>query len=309
MPYFVRFSEPIVSDIAHDVFIECSGAGDCDRDSGNCNCHDGYEGAACERFVCPKIEAGVCSRNGRCVSMRRLALSHKDESTLEPVPVAYGSKQYDPDTWDADRIFGCMADEYGYVEDIHNISTFVGPNLDELNCPVSFDSRLSYPLKIGTDNNTVSNETQRLNCDATGGSFTLTFRGSTSESILYSATLQDLKDAIEGMASIGTVEIFPSPITDTITTVCSATPTLIDITFTSELGDLPEFIPDNSNLSSGNVDISTIEDGRGQLFECSGRGDCDRSTGTCNCWPYRTSSDGFGLYQGRVGDCAYSVIY
>lgn len=303
------FSEPIVDNIAHDVFVECSNAGRCDRDSGNCQCGDGYEGAACERLTCPLLGAGKCSGNGRCVSMRRLALSHKNAESLEPEEVIYGSKYRDPVTWDADRIFGCMADEYGYIEDIHNISAFVGPNLDQLNCPFSFDARLSYPLQIGTKNNTVTNETQGIRCNATGGTFTLSFRGATTEAISFDASLQEFKDSLVALSTIGTVEIFPDPETNFSTTVCAAIAPDIEIIFTSELGDLPKLIPDDTNLISGTVYVVTVEDGSGDLFECSGRGDCDRTTGECTCWPYRTSSDGFGTYQGRIGDCAFNVIY
>lgn len=37
------FAEPVVDNIAHDSFVECSNAGKCDRDSGNCACHEGFE--------------------------------------------------------------------------------------------------------------------------------------------------------------------------------------------------------------------------------------------------------------------------
>lgn len=245
----------------------------------------------------------------RCVSMRRLALSHKDPDTLEPDPVVYGSSYYDPDTWDADRIFGCMADEYGYVEDIHNITTYVGPNLEYLQCPVSFDARLSYPLHIGTTNNTVSNETQQLRCDSTGGYFTISFRGVSSGRIYYNASLQEFHDSLVAISTIGTVELFPSPADDTSSTICDGSGSWVNITFTSELGNLPELVPDVTNLSSGTIEVVTIEDGAGELFECSGRGDCDKTTGECKCWPYRTSSDGFGEYQGRRGDCAFNILY
>ena len=62
-----RFSEPVVDGVAHDVMVECSNMGVCDRLRGVCNCADGYEGGACERLSCP-VSTGTgapCHGNGR----------------------------------------------------------------------------------------------------------------------------------------------------------------------------------------------------------------------------------------------------
>jgi len=37
------FAEPVVDNIAHDVEVECSNAGRCNRDTGTCTCDTGYE--------------------------------------------------------------------------------------------------------------------------------------------------------------------------------------------------------------------------------------------------------------------------
>jgi hypothetical protein len=38
-----RFGEPFVDNIAHDTLVECSNAGICDRETGNCICEKGFE--------------------------------------------------------------------------------------------------------------------------------------------------------------------------------------------------------------------------------------------------------------------------
>merc|ERR1719353_111490 len=48
----------------HKDFVECSDADMCDRSSGACECFPGFEGAACQRTVCPN----ACSGHGQCQS-------------------------------------------------------------------------------------------------------------------------------------------------------------------------------------------------------------------------------------------------
>jgi hypothetical protein len=38
-----RFSEAYVDDIAHDIEVECSNVGKCNRLTGECECQYGYE--------------------------------------------------------------------------------------------------------------------------------------------------------------------------------------------------------------------------------------------------------------------------
>jgi len=88
----VRFA-----DTAH-YYAECSNKGLCDRDSGECECFEGYEGSACQRASCPN----QCSGHGTCESIRELA--EKDHGNIYEL-------------WDRDATYGCDCDPGYYGAD------------------------------------------------------------------------------------------------------------------------------------------------------------------------------------------------
>ena len=72
-------------------FVECSNMGDCNRNSGLCNCFNGRDGVACERTTCPL----GCSGNGICYTQKQLA--------------AEVGRVYET-PWDANKMVACMCD-------------------------------------------------------------------------------------------------------------------------------------------------------------------------------------------------------
>lgn len=87
-------------------YAECSNAGICNRTSGECNCYDMFDGAACSRMKCPGTvidddgnETYVeCSGHGVCNNMRQLARYEAND---------------DYKLWDRYKIQGCSCDK-GY---------------------------------------------------------------------------------------------------------------------------------------------------------------------------------------------------
>jgi len=79
------FDEPSANNIAHSL-SECSNAGRCNRKSGVCECHLGFEGEACERMSCPgkTLPIGVCSGHGRCLSPAVRAKLAQTNGVLTP---------------------------------------------------------------------------------------------------------------------------------------------------------------------------------------------------------------------------------
>ncbi|KAE9346734.1 hypothetical protein PR003_g7286 [Phytophthora rubi] len=128
-------SIPTDATTAHDVLVECSGKGVCDRSSGACTCFPGFEGAACQRMGCPND----CSDRGTCMSMSEMAAA-KNALPISP-PTTYGGGQFSS-TWDADRIFGCVCDSawaVGTASGELQATEYFGADCSKQHCPTGND--------------------------------------------------------------------------------------------------------------------------------------------------------------------------
>jgi len=101
----------ILPQSAH-YYMECSNKGTCDRDTGLCECFDGYDGVACQRASCPGYPAS-CSGHGVCKSAAQLASA--DAGNVYKL-------------WNKDATMGCECDA-GYF----------GPDCSQRNCKVGVD--------------------------------------------------------------------------------------------------------------------------------------------------------------------------
>lgn len=110
---------PTAENVAHLTRSECSDMGTCDRVSGECDCVDGFEGAACDRMSCPGSSSGTaaaasdgdgsyaasdtaCSGHGQCVTMAMLAEA-TDENGVA-TDYTYGATPNNALTWDHDMV-------------------------------------------------------------------------------------------------------------------------------------------------------------------------------------------------------------
>ena len=136
--------------------------------------------------------------------------------------------------------------------------------------------------------------------DGFGGTFTLTFRSHTTAAINFDATNIEVKDALELLLPIDTVDVAFS----TGAAACSGAGVGIAITFKSELGDLPDMTAGVASLQGGAGTVSIAETTKGtkENLACSDRGICDELTGVCKCFKGYSTSDGDGN-EGRRGDC------
>jgi hypothetical protein len=308
------FQEPILTDHAHDLLVECSNMGICDRSTGLCECRSGFEGNACERMTCSSSNSDLpCSGRGRCLSLRRLAAAHRnyEYSVSVAQPVSYGTQPGSALTWDADRIYGCSPDLYGYYEGTSNITSYTGAALDRRDCPLAFNHRLLNKLYSNGSGSPISNFTQvravqRITCRAREGFFRILFRGVASVQMSYNVTAEELGQALSAVTTVGSVSAENSAGSDAA--LCSPSDTrYTDVTFLAALGKLPLLSVTSSSLYGG-MDVTIVQEGTDGLVECGGYGNCDSATGDCHCWPRQASSNGLGG-QGQQGDCGFNLIF
>lgn len=251
--------------------VQCSNAGICDLATGLCKCRLGFEGAACERMECPSD----CSGHGNCLTMRQAS---PDEEYSE---------------WDADRIQHCVCHSEGYWNGtLQNLSDWTGYDCSKRTCPTG--DVAEYPT---TTNGTVKSfEVQRLTCSGRGN-FSLTFRKATTKHMSHGDLADTLYQNLLTLDTVGSLRV--SPLNSTLCNNAS-----IDITFTSELGDLPLMTATTTHFQ-GTLSVDEVVKGTKQDEVCSLHGICDEAKGECVCFDNYLSSDGDGNF-GLRNDCGHA---
>jgi hypothetical protein len=165
---------------------------------------------------------------------------------------------------------------------------------------VSITATAPIPMSFRT-------EVQTVTCRATSGSFSFIFRGESTELLNpLTCTVANLREALQGLTVIGEVDVSVVAGTDA-SLICRNIGVQSAVIFLTELGEVPLLIVSGS--ASSQITITrTRKAAPHALYECGGRGSCDRSVGQCVCWNYWGSSDGFGG-PGTLGDCGHTLIY
>jgi len=315
--------KPFKNETAHRKFVECGGFGHCDRLTGSCVCREGYTGAACERMKCPlalstnadgsRVQV-ACSGHGQCRSLNEAASfrpyneHNRAEAFDGTVRLNGKSKDYKlgrQDWDDGDRIQGCVCDEGWEGNDCSLRSCLVGDD----------------PL---TTNQT--NDQQLVECACASGvpcegTFRLKFRGQSTKPIPFNATAEYLAHFLELLPTISAGGIRARNVEHPGAVLCSRDGEATRVTFTKELGALPQLdvVAADPSLevtvaAGGNSSyffpwISSVRGSKEEL-KCSGRGTCDRRNllgdghGVCTCYEAFSASDGSGK-SGNIPDCGY----
>jgi hypothetical protein len=140
------------------------------------------------------------------------------------------------------------------------------------------------------------NEIQSISCQASSGTFTLSYKKKTTAPIPFdTATSSELTSYLEALPTIGfggvSVQMGSS-------SVCEpGAGGVFEVTFLKDFGTLPSLVPDATNLGGGaNVylAVSVLVQGSKENAQCSNRGICDTNSGVCACSTNFYTSDGYG---------------
>lgn len=292
------------SDKGH-ALAECSNMGECERNSGLCDCREGFGGNACEKLLCPvnRNDGSYCSGHGSCLPLWRAA---QEVTDAHPHGLSYGAAtQQSPATWDSRRIHMCHCDSRdgtrpadGPVEWVSGVYTanddfvggWTGYDCSQRRCPFGDDPRTDSDVS----------EIQMVRC-STQESFTVTFRGDTSRPISANASADTVKWALENMTTLQEVRVAISPGEVACQHRWDGSAWRHDasgfnVTFVSQVGDVPLL----STSPSSNV-TETVK-GTKENLECGRQGYCDPVEGLCRCLKGFVGSDGDGN-PGRRRDC------
>ncbi|KAA0165806.1 hypothetical protein FNF31_01783 [Cafeteria roenbergensis] len=305
------------TDRVHDVQTECSSSGECNRNTGECECLPLFDGFACQYLKC----ASDCSGHGRCMSMREAAAEVNGFSLLRKV-------LYD-EPWDADVLRGCVCDP-----------EWEGYDCSQRRCPRGDD-----PLTAGQ-----SDEVQLLSCscpnDECVGDMTLSFYGQASPRINATSVLsvaaeqpdtlasglargESVEAKLETIRPLDGVLVEPNATDGPIgwhgsAPLCAPASqggAVSRITFNEHGGDVPALEVTSAVFGRDNVtgalvaaNVTLMHDGQGgsvrgstEYEVCSGRGVCDHLLGDCLCFDNYFASDGDGQ-PGSRADCGFASV-
>ncbi len=126
-----------------------------------------------------------CNGQGRCMSMSELAKWANNNG--DATAFTYGKDPNNPLTCDGGKIFGCLCDK-GFTG--YDCSLRVCPAGDD---PGTYDDH---------------NEVQLLQCSATDGYFSLTFRQQQTPPIFPNTTALELKHLLESLTSLSKLSVY-----------------------------------------------------------------------------------------------------
>lgn len=284
-------------------YTECSSKGSCDRSTGQCACFDGYEGRGCRRQAC----ANSCSGHGRCVSNNQVNSLYS--------PSVNHPNEHESQYWDYQKARQCSCDRGWEGNDC---SSRICPKGDD---PLTDCNNIADETQV-SDVQILNFATHTASGYFTL-TFTDMFNGNYTTTPIFLQHAPGAANLLKAAAEIeGALEALPNFAVPNVTVTKGSANDAHQyyVTFvddgnagdqhllkcskaTSPAGN-EAFVYNNANMQPrfAELSVATDLDGaactaahddvanfgaghtRKEHTECSQRGQCDGSTGTCTCY-------------------------
>lgn len=283
-------------------YVECSNKGFCNRESGLCECFEGYEGSSCQRTTCPSD----CSGHGVCRTVEEIAAGSLNKKLVDrgqSFDIWSGVEtSFTYNLWDGDKNQACVCD-FGYS----------GFDCSMRECPRG-DDPMTHRAK-DCNGYACANERQIMTVDTTGfsnggsGFMSLNFTDWTGQTWatnqvqigLPGVSIADAGSYPINSAATSTamwkqeLEGIPNGVFENVRVETNVAANVYSVTFTfyDNSGNLPLLV---ANVHEGThpatdsafatTDITITEDraGNKEQSTCSNRGICDYESGICKCF-------------------------
>lgn len=278
-------------------YAECSNRGICNRETGECQCFDGYEGKACHRTTCPND----CSGHGTCEYIEDMYFGAtwndytKQGFNSDPKTFPYRN-------WDNRKIRGCVCDAtYGDVDCSKRL------------CPAGTDvlavrDSLLVSLKYQVQELRFSAADYRS--DLKSKTFALTFKSQLNETFTTIPIVFDTTDLNDFVHDIQLALLnLPNRVIDGVSVAASTVggdfqgQVIVNVTFTGNSVQGPQHllvVEDyecgagctprldgllvETRLGKKSSNVTSVRLADNNSYECGRRGKCDYSTGLCQCF-------------------------
>lgn len=274
-------------------YAECSNKGICNRETGECECFEGYEGKGCQRTACPND----CSGHGTCEYIQSLGYANSPFNGDFRGQFVQDVQTFTYKKWDYQKSRACVCDpEYGDVDCSKRL------------CPYGND------MMDARDDRTVALKYQVQNLwfvhdedidDLDGQTFALTFKSKLNETFTTTPIVFHPSDAdtAKFVASIQDALLrLPNRVIDGIEVHgerVNGESFYVNITFIGDYvqghqnllvvedylcgdGCTPKI--DGLDLRIFQQNITEAREADYNSYECGRRGKCDYDTGLCQCF-------------------------
>lgn len=276
-------------------YAECAGRGICDREIGECQCFDGYEGKGCQRTTCPND----CSGHGTCEYIEDMHYA----ATWNDYTKNYfreDPKTFEYNDWDARKIRGCVCDAtYGDIDCSKRMCPYGNDVLD-----IRDNLLVSQRYQVQELRFAASESLEELDSKT----FAITFKSKLNETFTTIPIVFDDTDLADFANDIQIALLqLPNKVIDRVTVAANRVWAegyiSVNVTFSGDAVQGPQHILIVEDYECGNgctpkidglniqtrynhapPNASEIQVADFNSYECGRRGKCDYGTGLCMCF-------------------------